>query len=46
MLPWVSVGYSSYEPGVNDMEIAIKEADESMYEWKQKRKVERKEKSR
>ncbi len=46
LLPWVSVGYSSYEPGVNDMEIAIKEADESMYEWKQKRKVERKEKSR
>ena len=46
LLPWVSVGYSAYEPGVNDMEIAIKEADESMYEWKQKRKVERKQKGR
>ncbi len=46
LLPMVSVGYGAYEPGINDMESAIKEADEYMYKWKQKRKEGRKEKSR
>lgn len=44
LLPTVSVGYGAYEPGKNDMELAIKEADENMYKWKQKRKEERKQK--
>ncbi len=45
LLPEVSVGYSAYEPGINDMDIAIKEADESMYEWKQKQKEEKNKKA-
>ncbi len=44
LLPTVSVGYGAYEPGKNDMELVIKEADENMYKWKQKRKEERKQK--
>lgn len=41
-IPYVSVGFSKYDPAVNDCENCVKEADIQMYEWKQKSKAGRK----
>ena len=41
-IPYVSVGYSRFDPDKNDCESCVKEADLQMYEWKQRSKEERK----
>lgn len=41
-IPYVSVGYSRFDPAKNDCESCVKEADAQMYEWKQKSKAGRK----
>ena len=41
-IPYLSVGYSRFDPDKNDCESCVKEADLQMYEWKQRSKEERK----
>lgn len=41
-IPYVSVGYSRFDPEKNDCESCVKEADMQMYDWKQKSKQRRK----
>lgn len=41
-VPYVSVGFSKFDPAKNDYESCVKEADVQMYEWKQKSKASRK----
>ena len=41
-LPFVSVGYAMFDPKKTDMETCVKEADSMMYEWKHRKKVQRK----
>lgn len=41
-IPYVSVGEADFHPDRTDIESAIKEADMKMYEWKQKKKQETK----
>ena len=40
-IPFVSVGYAMFDPQKTDMETCIKEADTMMYEWKNKKKMQR-----
>ena len=37
-IPFVSVGYAIFDPKETDMESCIKEADQMMYQWKNKKK--------
>lgn len=41
-VPFVSVGYAMFDPKETDMETCVKEADSTMYEWKRKKKIQRK----
>ena len=41
-IPYVSVGYSRFDPDKNDCESYVKEEDLQMYEWKNKKKVDKK----
>ena len=41
-LPFVSVGYAMFDPKETDMETCVKQADAMMYEWKYKKKMQRK----
>lgn len=41
-LPFVSVGYAMFDPKETDMETCVKKADSIMYEWKRKKKMQRK----
>lgn len=41
-IPFVSVGYAMFDPKETDMETCVKEADSTMYEWKRKKKMQRK----
>ena len=40
-LPYISIGYSYYDPENGDVEAAIKEADKSMYQYKQLHRTDR-----